>query len=407
MLSVGEVNLRPKVAVAQPLDHNRAARVLSGPHIFGEGANTNVELFFGRSPEDFARSNRYQMCLIPPETGREWLGALVRLNCNYFVECYDGLDLGDLGPLRTAKRGAAWDLLVCMSTQSAYQLPMARKFVTALRHRGIIHDTIAPTIEMAVQEAFANSMIHGNLEMSTAGHLSMDRFNALSEETARRLAASFGNRVIMLTAKKRRNGHVEITINDQGGGFTPPPATAETKLPGAESTFGRGLPLIRSLCQNVSFDRGGRTIRLTFIPEAISPLPLDTDYVAGLEDTGRWESDTDLRNPRDATILIADDTMISREIISSYLRSDGFTNLVFAKDGEDVLAQVQKHNPDLIILDIIMPKLDGYDVCKTLRADPAFAETPIIAQTALEENEGRTRIFEDGATDLILKPLNL
>ncbi|WP_287447206.1 response regulator, partial [Thalassospira sp.] len=60
----------------------------------------------------------------------------------------------------------------------------------------------------------------------------------------------------------------------------------------------------------------------------------------------------------------------------------------------------------LIILDIIMPKLDGYAVCKAVRADPAFAKTPIIAQTALEENEGRTRIFDDGATDLILKPLN-
>ncbi|OSQ47518.1 hypothetical protein TALK_12370 [Thalassospira alkalitolerans] len=116
--------------------------------------------------------------------------------------------------------------------------------------------------------------------------------------------------------------------------------------------------------------------------------------------------ESDLRNPRDATILIADDAMISREIIASYLRSDGFTNLVFAKDGEDALEQVRKHNPDLIILDIIMPKMDGYAVCKALRADPAYAETPIIAQTALEENEGRTRIFEDGATDLILKPLN-
>ncbi|HBN49258.1 MAG TPA: transcriptional regulator, partial [Thalassospira sp.] len=120
----------------------------------------------------------------------------------------------------------------------------------------------------------------------------------------------------------------------------------------------------------------------------------------------RAAGEGDLRNPRDAMILIADDTMISREIIASYLRSDGFTNLVFAKDGEDALAQAQKHNPDLIILDIIMPKMDGYEVCKTLRADPLFAETPIIAQTALEENEGRTRIFEDGATDLILKPLN-
>lgn len=203
MPTTGEANPRPLVAVAEPLDQARAAKVLGGQHIFGDGAGANAELFFGRSPEDFEHRNRYQLCLIPSETGREWLGALVRLNCNYFVECYDGLDLGDLGPLRTAKRGANWDLLVCMSTQSAYQLPMARKFVTALRHRDIIHDTIAPTVEMAVQEAFANSMLHGNLEMNTTGHLSMDRFNELGEETARRLASPIhGGRAIMLTAKK-------------------------------------------------------------------------------------------------------------------------------------------------------------------------------------------------------------
>ncbi len=407
MPATGEVQPRPFVAVAEPLDRARAAQVLDGRHIFGDGAGAHAELFFGRSPEDFPHSNRYQLCLIPSETGREWLGALVRLNCNYFVECYDGLDLVDLGPLRTAKRGANWDLLVCMSTQSAYQLPMARKFVTALRHRGIIHDTIAPTVEMAVQEAFANSMIHGNLEMNTTGHLSMDRFNELGEETARRLASPvYGGRVIMLTAKKRRNGNVEISINDQGSGFVPPDETPVPKLPGAESTFGRGLPLIRSLCHDVSFDRGGRTIRLTFAPDTAASLPLNTTFAAGLEAAERASGEADLRNPRDATILIADDTMISREIIASYLRSDGFTNLVFAKDGEDALEQANKHNPDLIILDIIMPKMDGYEVCKVLRATPSFAETPIIAQTALEENEGRTRIFEDGATDLILKPLN-
>ncbi|WP_339862873.1 SpoIIE family protein phosphatase [Thalassospira alkalitolerans] len=407
MSPAGETFPRPRVAIAEPVNHDRVSAILAGKQIFDDGAGAEADLSFGRSPEDFQHGNRYQLCLIPQESSREWLGALVRLNCNYFIESFDQIDLRDLGPIRTAQRGAKWDLLVCMSTQSAYQLPMARKFVTALRHRGIIHDTIAPTVEMAVQEAFANSLVHGNLELDTTGHLTMDRFNALGEETARRLEApAYGGRVIMLTAKKRRNGNVEISINDQGNGFTPPPEKPAPKLPGSESTFGRGLPLIRSLCQNVSFERGGRTIKLTFTPDTKASMPLNSNFAAGVEEAEKAIGESDLRNPRDATILIADDTMISREIIASYLRSDGFTNLVFAKDGEDALEQVRKHNPDLIILDIIMPKMDGYAVCKALRADPAYAETPIIAQTALEENEGRTRIFEDGATDLILKPLN-
>ena len=155
----------------------------------------------------------------------------------------------------------------------------------------------------------------------------------------------------------------------------------------------------------MNFLRNGRTIELTFDDSQSTTALGDTAYLNDLE-TRLTTSPDALRIAQNATILIADDTLLSREIIASYLRADGFTNLVFAKDGEDAIAQIKAHNPDLIILDIIMPKLDGYAVCKAVRADPAFAKTPIIAQTALEENEGRTRIFDDGATDLILKPLN-
>lgn len=267
MPATSEAKPRPLVAIAEPLDQTRAAQILDGRQIFNDGTGTHAELFFARSPEDFEHRKQYQLCLIPSEAAGEWLGALVHLNCNYFIECYDGLDLGDLGPLRTGIRGANQDLLVCMSTQSAYQLPMARKFVAALRQRGIIQGTLASTVEMAVHEAFANSMLHGNLEINTVGHLSMDRFNELGEETARRLASPiYGRRAILLTAKKRRNGNVEISIHDQGNGFVPRDEMQVPNLPGAQSTFGRGLQLIANLCHDVIFDRGGRTIRLTFTP---------------------------------------------------------------------------------------------------------------------------------------------
>jgi sigma-B regulation protein RsbU (phosphoserine phosphatase) len=344
---------------------------------------------------------------LPPQVGRDWLGSLIRLKCDTFVECFPELELGDLGPISGTKSKPKHDLLVCLSTRSAYHLPVARKFVTSLRHRGLIGDSLASSVEMAVQEAFANSLIHGNLELDTGGHLSMDRFKELGEQTERRLASvNHGARAIILAARRRKNGHVVITISDQGKGFTPPDEKSTAHVARKDTTFGRGLPLIRSLCQSVSFRRDGRTIELTFDDQKSSGrideagFPTDLDRRLPASPTG------DLRNPKNATILIADDTMLSREIIASYLRAGGFTNLVFAKDGEDALAQIRAHNPDLIILDIIMPKLDGYSVCKAVRADPAFEKTPIIAQTALEENEGRTRIFDDGATDLILKPLN-
>ncbi len=395
------------IAVAQSLASDDVTRLLAGSSLWARPEGVSITQTSGQTPEDFPNTKNFSACLFPAESGREWLGGLIRLNCKTFIECVPEFELGDLGPLLSGKGAQQHDLVLCMSTRSAYHLPVARKFVTGLRHRGLIGETIAPAVEMAVQEAFANSLIHGNLELDTSGHLSLDRFTALGEETERRLESTkHGARAIMLTARRRKNGQIMVAINDQGQGFIPPDENAPSDLPNQETTFGRGLPLIKSLCHSVGFTRDGRTIELTFDHDKTDVLPANSAFLADMERGGSNASAADIRNPQNATILIADDTMLSREIIASYLRADGFTNLVFAKDGEDALDQIKTHDPDLIILDIIMPKLDGYGVCKAVRADPAYAETPIIAQTALEENEGRTRIFDDGATDLILKPLN-
>lgn len=403
----GEPRAKHLIAVAQSVAQEDVNQFVQSSNIWKKPDAFSVKYAFGRRPEDFSSQKHFSLCILPAQVGRDWLGSLIRLNCETFVECFPELDLDDLAPLFGKKSRPKQDLTVCLSTRSAYHLPVARKFVTSLRHRGLIGDSIAPSVEMVVQEAFANSLLHGNLELDTGGHLSMDRFKELGDETERRLASvCYGARAITLTARRRKNGQVVITINDQGHGFTPPDETATLDITRKHSTFGRGLPLIRSLCQSVNFLRDGRTIELTFDDDRSAKLRPEIAFLSDIENRLATTTDTGLRSPQNATILIADDTMLSREIIASYLRADGFTNLVFAKDGEDALSQTKVHNPDLIILDIIMPKLDGYAVCKALRADPAYAKTPIIAQTALEENEGRTRIFDDGATDLILKPLN-
>lgn len=402
-----ESRINHTIAVAQSIEQADIDALLASGAIWDNPGNISVRNAVAQTPEDLSHGSYFSACLLPADTSREWLGGLTRLNCETFVECSSKIDFADLAPLIPAQGNSKHALTVCLSTRSAYYLPVARKFVTALRHRGLIGEKIAATVEMAVQEAFANSLIHGNLELDTRGHLSLNSFTELGEETKRRLASTkHGARVILLTARRRKNGLIMITINDQGKGFTPQKDACPTTVYGRNTTFGRGLPLIRSLCHSVNFARGGRTIKLEFAQDAGDLAPACDAFTADLVDQNNHVADSDIRNPHNATILIADDTMLSREIIASYLRADGFTNLVFAKDGEDAIEQATKHNPDLIILDIIMPKLDGYGVCKALRANPDFAKTPIIAQTALEENEGRTRIFDDGATDLILKPLN-
>ncbi|OSQ36150.1 SpoIIE family protein phosphatase [Thalassospira mesophila] len=424
-----------RVAIAGSADLRTAQRITAGPDLFTPDNDAEVRFLHGSGIEDFPRDVRFQACFLPSLVTPDWLGALTRLNCNYFIEAYEGLDLGDLSPLRRPYPGPQWDLLACLSTQSAYHLPIARKFVTALRRRNVLDDKIAPTLEIAVQEAFSNSLLHGNMEIDTSGHLSMEKFHALEQKTRDRLAdTTYGRRAIILAARGLNDGGVEIFIHDQGRGFAIPAKTDLATMPGGESTFGRGLSLIKTLCHDLKFEREGRTIRMRFSGTGAQislsnsletaqprPLPRAADKersqtsarpslaASAAEPAASPVEDSPQDTPDEvhqAHILIADDTMISREIVASYLRAAGFTNLLFARDGNDAIEQVHRHQVDLLILDIIMPGMDGYDVCKELRSDPAYIDLPIIAQTALEENEGRTRIFQDGATDLILKPLN-
>ncbi|TWA67123.1 sigma-B regulation protein RsbU (phosphoserine phosphatase) [Azospirillum brasilense] len=105
-------------------------------------------------------------------------------------------------------------------------------------------------------------------------------------------------------------------------------------------------------------------------------------------------------------ILVVDDTDFNRTLIGALLGEAGFQNVAYAKDGFDALAQIAAEAPDLLILDIMMPGMDGFEVCRRLRADHAYADLPVLVQTALSSSDDRNRAFAAGTTDLISKPLD-
>lgn len=107
-----------------------------------------------------------------------------------------------------------------------------------------------------------------------------------------------------------------------------------------------------------------------------------------------------------ARILVVDDMPLMRKMIGMCLQRGGFANVSYAEDGDDALKQIAKSMPDLVILDINMPRLSGYDVCRQLRADPATANLPILVQSASETAEERVEVFAVGATDFVSKPIN-
>jgi DNA-binding NarL/FixJ family response regulator len=107
---------------------------------------------------------------------------------------------------------------------------------------------------------------------------------------------------------------------------------------------------------------------------------------------------------RPPTVLVVDDTPANREMLEAILAPRGYV-VATAGSGEEALARMRSAPPDLVLLDIVMPGLDGYEVCRRLRADERTRFLPVITITASEEQE-KARALEAGADDFIQKPLN-
>ncbi len=108
---------------------------------------------------------------------------------------------------------------------------------------------------------------------------------------------------------------------------------------------------------------------------------------------------------KDATeaILLVDDNPTNLQLLFETLDGRGFKLLV-AKDGNSALAIARKVRPNLILLDIMMPEIDGYEVCRQLKADPALAEIPVIFLSALTDTKDKVQGLDMGAVDYITKP---
>ena len=109
---------------------------------------------------------------------------------------------------------------------------------------------------------------------------------------------------------------------------------------------------------------------------------------------------------RAARVLIVDDTEFNRVIIHDILLSAGFHNIQAVASGDEALAACKKFAPDVFILDLMMPDMDGFELCRRIRALPVFSETPIIIQTAMSEADQQLQVFQLGANDLMTKPIN-
>lgn len=208
---------------------------------------------------------------------------------------------------------------------------------------------------------------------------------------------------------------VNITVWDEGIGISEndlqrlfrPFIQLDAGLAREATGTGLGLALVAQMAQlhggSVIVDsRPGNgssfTIRLPWQPAMAG------ESMARLRSTGKFRA----INPDEVrpTVLLIEDTQEVVMMLVDYLEMVGF-NMVTAQDGIDGLTQAKIAHPDLILMDIQMPRMDGFETTEKLRSDPEFKETPIIALTALAMPNDRQRCLDAGMNEYLSKPVNL
>src|SRR5262249_2566485 len=140
-------------------------------------------------------------------------------------------------------------------------------------------------------------------------------------------------------------------------------------------------------------------------------LPTEAHRCEGVHCPGR--GDARRRPPREramtppaAKMLVVDDTPQNVKLLADLLTVKGYT-VVTAASGAEALARIEAERPDLVLLDVVMPGMSGYEVCQKIRADGANGILPVVMVTALDPTTERIKGLDVGADDFLTKPINL
>ncbi|MDA3807706.1 MAG: response regulator, partial [Thiomicrorhabdus sp.] len=107
-----------------------------------------------------------------------------------------------------------------------------------------------------------------------------------------------------------------------------------------------------------------------------------------------------------ATIMIVDDEPINIDVVQAFLEEDGYTQFVTVEDSTKALATIEEARPDLLLLDLMMPDVSGFDILAAVRAHPKFSYLPVIILTAATDTANKLKALDLGATDFLAKPLD-
>ncbi len=280
-----------------------------------------------------------------------------------------------------------------------YHYDVALIFSKALQKRQRFSDRRFESIHLALHESLVNGLIHGNLRLSGKLRQNAAEYTSYSDLVRERLnTPAYARKAISIAAQWNRS-KMKITVRDEGMGYSLAEILKQT--PSLRATSGRGLRIIAGAADSCTIDNYGKEISLSFLREkSQTPDALPAIETVSSAETIRHE---DLSQ---AKVLIIEDDKSNQALLGGLLSQLGIKQIEIAEDGVLGLNKVLTFEPDLIILDIGMPKLNGYEVLKRLKSTPVTHAIPVLIQTASDTREARDKTFKSGASDFITKPIN-
>lgn len=289
---------------------------------------------------------------------------------------------------------------VLLTCPVIYKCDIAKIFTEALSKRLSFSENRYTAIHLALHEALVNGLIHGNLQISSDLRQNARDFVEYARILNERLnSPAFAQKAVSMWANWNTE-KLEIKIRDEGAGYTFN-QTFQRTPDGLQARSGRGLKLIAGTADSCTIDDFGRELTLSFSLASQEHYQVAEPILSA--EPVMQDSSTNLG---DCSVLVIEDNPSNQILLGRLLNLMGITQIEIAEDGVAGLEKTNSQNPDLIILDITMPRMNGYEVMKELKSNAETASIPILIETASDTREARDKTFSAGATDFITKPIN-
>ena len=291
-----------------------------------------------------------------------------------------------------------------MTCPVIYACDIARIFTQALQKRLFFSSLLAESIHLALHESIVNGLIHGNLQLSSNLRQSARDFIEYAHLLNERLSdPAYAQKSMSLWATWT-DERLEVKIRDEGAGYTSVATVNPDSTDILPAKSGRGLRLIAGIADSCTIDDFGREVTLSFLLQDRMEHLVSREQMA--ESHYDAESHADVPDLSQCRVLVMEDNPSNQAVLTRLLNVAGISKIQLASDGIEGLHKVLSFKPDLIILDIKMPRMNGQEVLYHLKATPETKHIPVLVQTASDTREMREKAFSSGATDFITKPIN-